>query len=108
MKMTYSRLIYSDSDKPYITTIQQNCFDSDSICKIHKATQIVKYAGCCTAQKMKFCIKDFFSKCEQIRSFLRICSHLLKKSLMQNFIFCAVLLALVFTKISWHIYKLQY
>ena len=41
---------------------------------------------------MKFSIKDFFSKCDQIRSFLRICSHLLKKSLMENFIFCAVLL----------------
>ena len=25
-----------------------------------------------TAEKMKFCIKDFFSKCAQIRSFLRI------------------------------------
>ena len=34
-----------------------------------------------TAQKMKFSIKDFFSKCDQIRSFLRIRSHLLKKSL---------------------------
>ena len=33
-------------------------------------------------QKMKFSIKDFFS-------FLRIWSHLLKKSLMENF-FCAV------------------
>ena len=32
-----------------------------------------------TAQKMKFSIKDFFSKCDQIRSFLRIWSHLLKK-----------------------------
>ena len=27
---------------------------------------------------------DFFSKCDQIRSFLRIWSHLLKKSLMEN------------------------
>ena len=43
-----------------------------------------------TRQKMKFSIKDFFSKCDQIRSFLRIWSHLLKKSLMENFIFCAV------------------
>ena len=43
-----------------------------------------------TAQKMKFSVKDFFSRCEQIRSFLWICSHLLKKSLMENFIFCAV------------------
>ena len=43
-----------------------------------------------TAQKMKFFIKDFFSKCDQIWSFLRIWSHLLKKSLMKNFVFCAV------------------
>ena len=35
---------------------------------------------CSTAQKMKFSIKDFFSKCDQIHSFLRIWSHLLKKS----------------------------
>ena len=42
-----------------------------------------------TAQKMKFSIKDFFSKCEEIRSFLGIWSHLLKKCLMENFIFCA-------------------
>ena len=43
-----------------------------------------------TAQKMKFSIKDFFSKFDQIRRKLRIWSHLLKKSLMENFIFCAV------------------
>ena len=42
------------------------------------------------AQKMKFSIKDFFSKCGFSR-FLRIWSHLLKKSLMENFIFCAVI-----------------
>ena len=42
------------------------------------------------AQNMKFSIEDFFSKCEQIRSFLRIWSHLLKKFLMENFIFFAV------------------
>ena len=45
-----------------------------------------------TAQKMKFSIKDFFSKCDQIRRKLRIWSHLLKKSLMENFFFCAVVL----------------
>ena len=43
-----------------------------------------------TTQKMKFSIKDFFSKCDQIRRKLRIWSHLLTKSLMENFIFCAV------------------
>ena len=45
-----------------------------------------------TAQKMKFSIKDFFSKGNQIRSFLRIWPHLQKKSLMEDFIFCAVVL----------------
>ena len=40
-----------------------------------------------TAQKMKFSIKNFFNKCDQIRNFLRIWPHLLKKSLMENFIF---------------------
>ena len=43
-----------------------------------------------TAQKMKFSIKDFFSKFDEICSFLRIWSQLLKKSLMENLFFCAV------------------
>ena len=43
-----------------------------------------------TAQKMKFSIKDFSSKCDQIRRKLWIWSHLLEKSLMENFIFRAV------------------
>ena len=41
----------------------------------------------CTSQKMKFYIKGFSSTCDQIRSLLRICSLLLKISLMENFIF---------------------
>ena len=32
-------------------------------------------------------VKDFFSKCNQIRRTLWIWSNLLKKSLMENFIF---------------------
>ena len=39
---------------------------------------------------MKFSNKDFLSKCDQIRRKLRIWSHLVKKSLMENFIFRAV------------------
>ena len=39
-------------------------------------------------KKMRFSNKDFFSKFDQIQSFLRISSHLLKKStLLENFIF---------------------
>ena len=33
---------------------------------------------------------NFFSKCDQIRRILWICLHLLIKSLMEYFIFCAV------------------
>ena len=40
---------------------------------------------------MKFPINDFFSECDQIRRKLRIRSRLLKKSLMGNFIFCAII-----------------
>ena len=43
-----------------------------------------------TTEKMKFSIKDFFSKWDQIYRFLWFLSHLLKKSLMENSIFCAV------------------
>ena len=43
-----------------------------------------------TAKKMKSSIKDFSSKCDEIRSFLRIWSCLLEKPLMENFIFYAV------------------
>ena len=43
-----------------------------------------------SAQKMELSIKDFFSKCDQIRGFLRIWSYLVKKFIVENFIFCAV------------------
>ena len=36
---------------------------------------------------MKFSIKDFLSKCDQIRRKLQIWSHLLKKYLMENSIY---------------------
>ena len=43
-----------------------------------------------SAQKKKFSIKDFFSKCNQICSFLQIWPYTLNKSLIKNLIFCAV------------------
>ena len=36
---------------------------------------------------MKFSLKDFFSKCDQIRKKLLIWSHLLKKYSVENLIF---------------------
>ena len=54
---------------------------------LSKVWQRVQYG---TAQKVKFSIKDFFSKCDQIHRKLRIWSHLLKKPLLENSIFCGV------------------
>ena len=42
-----------------------------------------EFLGRSTTQKMKFSLKNFFSKCDQIRSKL------------ENFIFCAVIVSLV-------------
>ena len=53
-------------------------------------TKLVNIKLVFTTQKLKFSNKDFFSKCQQFRSFIQIWSHLLKKSLMENFSFCAV------------------
>ena len=63
------------------------------VSEMHQSFQLCYQVSCfyCTAQKMTFSIKDFFSKCDEIRRKLRILSNLLKKSLMENFIFCAVL-----------------
>ena len=49
-----------------------------------------------TAPKMKFSDKDFFSKCDQIRSFLRIWSHLLKQSVIRKLLFflCSIIKAI--------------
>ena len=85
--------------------LQYSCYTNAIITKVGEKTQrgntvIYKHAithskretfrPTRTGPKMKFSIKDFFSKCGQIRSFLRIWSHLLNKSLMENFIFCIV------------------
>ena len=60
---------------------------------IKKLLHFAIYTSSCSQmffKKMRFSIKDFFSKCEQICSSLRIWSHLLKKSSMENFLFCVV------------------
>ena len=61
-----------------------------SVCIRSHGPLIKRFVISLTTQKMKFSIKDFFSKCDQIRRKLRIWSHLLKKPFMEKFIFCAV------------------
>ena len=71
-----------------INTKKRN-YKSDIALKVLKVTQFD--IGSQIAQKMKFSIKDFFSKCDQILRKLRIWSYLLKKSFMENFVFlCSV------------------
>ena len=55
-----------------------------------------------TGQKIKSSIKDLSSKCDKIHSFLRIWSHLLEKSWMENFIFCAVFVFVLLQSTEWH------
>ena len=52
-----------------------------------KLPKFVQEGSSFTAQKIKFSIKAFFSKCVQIRRKLRIWLHLLKKSLMETSFF---------------------
>ena len=50
-------------------------------------------------KKLSFPLRIFFSKCDQIRRKLWIWSHMLKKSLMENFIFlCSVCQTVAFIK----------
>ena len=54
-----------------------------------RARSIIFITG--AAQKVKFSIKDFLGKCDQISRKLWIWSHLLKKHLMENLILlCSV------------------
>ena len=62
----------------------QVCLTSDLSVTCHITTPVT------IQKKMKIFIKDFFRKLDQILRKLRIWSHLLKKSLLENFIFCAV------------------
>ena len=50
---------------------------------------------------MKFLIEDLFSKCDQTRRKVQVLSHLLKKSLMENFIFDVVQRARANDEYSW-------
>ena len=54
-------------------------------------------------QKIKFFMKNFFSKCDQIHKKLRIWSHLLEKPLMENFSFCAVTISLISDHLGYHL-----
>ena len=59
-------------------------------------------------KKMKFSFKNYLCKCDQIRSYMRIWSHLLKKFSMKNFIFCKVQVLLFVMKLILRPMKIDY
>ena len=52
-------------------------------------------------KKMKFSVEAFLSKCDQIRRKLRSWSLLLKKSLMENYIFYALIVCVYMLVKPW-------
>ena len=65
--------------------MKMNCF-----CWIVDRRKMLSLIYSWTTQKMRLSIKHFFSKCEHLRRKLQIWLHLLKKSLMENFVlFCS-------------------
>ena len=70
--------------------ILRSFWKSDTLCRVSyccKAYQLRCLWESFKHKKIKISIKDFFSKCDEIHSFLRIGSHLLKKSLMETSFF---------------------
>ena len=69
----------------------QLCYEFLGVLEIIFRNTIFRTPLCVSLhKKIKFSIKDFFSKCDQVRRKLWIWSYLLRKSLMKNFIFCTV------------------
>ena len=89
-KINVSWVICLIFDKLSSRRTQMKRFQKGHKFSLHSEVHLEPSQTNITAQKMKFPIKDFLGKCDQIRRFLRIWSHLLKKSLIENFIFCAV------------------
>ena len=69
-----------------------NCMDCRNFSQDLSKILRLRYLRACYTlhKKIKVSIKDFCSKCDPFPNLLQLWSHLLKKSLMENFIFCAV------------------
>ena len=62
-------------------------FSQKSQTYLHLRSVILLKLRTSTAQNMKFSVKNFFSKYEKTHRKLWICSHILKESSTENFIF---------------------
>ena len=84
-KLTFTGIIWSYTIHHYHHSDIHGKFSSPCQCFQNQTPLALQ-------KKRKFFIKDFSSKCKQISMKRRIWSHLLKKSLMENFILCVVIL----------------
>ena len=85
-------LLHPFGDSPFCFITDELLLDYYSFTTIYYFILIVSNEGLNHYTKMKLSIKDFYSKCDQML-------HLLEKSLIENFIFCAVLCT--FIKVSY-------
>ena len=61
----------------------------------------------CIAQKIKFSVKAFLSKCDHMRRKFQFRLHLLKKTLMENFIFVQCWLCFLSAYKTLHLFFLN-
>ena len=92
LRITKHLQSYSLTYLEHVTTSITVCWSENSINLWHL-----------TAEKVKLSIEDFFSKCDKIRSFQRVWSHLLKKSLRKTSFFVQCLT--VFIKAAYAFLK---
>ena len=90
LKFTNLTILFAPNPSPLISEVIERLLNSHYFLRLDFSKKALSLIFECTAQKMTFSIKNFFSKCDQIRRKLRIWSHSLKKSIMENFIFCTV------------------
>ena len=94
------KLVTKISTPPWVLFTFLNCTNGTNS---RKASDFLCTSVHCTAEKMKFSIKDFFSRCDRIRRKLQIRSHLLKKSSIGNFIFSVASLQTVLTNYALYL-----
>ena len=87
-KATATNFTEHRSEISLLRILSHKCLKSFDLISLFYYTLPYCYAN--TAQKIKISIQDFFHKYDQIRSYSRTWSHLLKKSLIEKFIFCTV------------------
>ena len=77
--------------------IIENTFFTEHLqCLLLKISILLQSLSSIRAQKMKFSVRNFFIKCDNLCRKLRIGSHLLMESVMESFIFVQCITFLIY------------